>query len=70
MVLQIRKTTRVGHPSRLKHVKLERGDIDVYSKGSDGLTPLAFAEREGHQEIVKMLLERGGVAVESKESKD
>lgn len=55
--------TPLTHASAMGYtefVKLltERPDVDLYSRNSDGLTPLLLAARQGHEMVVQILLEK------------
>lgn len=43
-------------------------DADVQAKDSDGRTPLYRAAEDGHDAVVKLLLDTGKVDVDSKDS--
>jgi ankyrin repeat protein len=48
----------------------DTGKADVDSKDSYGRTPLWWAARNGHEAVVKLLLETGEVDVECKDEND
>lgn len=55
----------LGIHSLVEHLIASNKDLDVDEKDDKGRTPLAFAAAEGHEEVVKLLLETGKVDVNS-----
>ncbi|XP_046557347.1 serine/threonine-protein phosphatase 6 regulatory ankyrin repeat subunit A-like [Haliotis rubra] len=47
-----------GSPSIVKHL-LSQGNIDINVKGTDGVTPVMAAGRNGHEQVFDMLVEQG-----------
>ena len=46
---------------------MERDDVEADSKGGDGRTPLSLAAKEGHEAVMKLLVERDDVEADLKD---
>lgn len=49
---------------------LKTGKVDVDSKDSWGQTPLSMGAQDGHEAVVKLLLETGKVDINSKDNNE
>jgi ankyrin repeat protein len=47
---------------------METGKADVDSRDNDGQTPLSWAARNGHEAVVKLLVETGKADVDSRDN--
>lgn len=67
---QRQSSKTIRHPRRARQCRhtwdlLTREDVDHNTIEEEGLTPLSLAARSGHDEVVKLLLRKHGVCVNS-----
>ena len=61
MRMNIHRTAEAGDTQRVKDLlDRARRKVSVDARDKSGFTPLHFAARNGHTEIVALLRERGG----------